>query len=418
MYEVWPDEIEKWKDFNELKIVILHGPKKDEQLKQEADIYAINPEGLDWLLDVQKTKTPRGKTRVNVASKRFKAFGFDTLVVDELSKFKSTNTNRFKALKHVLGTFRRRWGLTGSPAAQSLLDLFGQCFILDEGHALGRYITHYRMNYFIQGYDGFSWDIREGAEKEIYKKLSPLVLRMDAEDYIQMPKIIENNIRVTLPDDVMEIYKHLEKDLIAMVKGKLVTAATAATASTKCRQVANGGVYVNPEIEALVKLQTKKKWVNLHDVKIEALADLIDELQGSPLLIAYDFHLDLDKLKIRFGKDLPFIGGGVKPKRAKELINLWNAGKLPILAGHPQAIGHGLNLQEFGFHICWHSLIWSFELYDQFIRRIRRSGQKSKKVFVHHIIARNTIDELMLTVLKSKDHTQRALFNALKEMGK
>ncbi len=418
-HSVWPSEIEKWRDFNKLKICILHGKYKDDLLKSDADIFVINPEGLGWLLDVQKSKTPRNKTRVAVDLRRWKKFGFDTLVVDELSKFKHTNTNRFKALKLVLGTFDRRWGLTGSPAPNGLMDLFGQCFVLDQGRSLGQYISHYRMKYFVQGFDGFSWTIREGAEEEIYERLNPLALRMSAEDYIDMPTLIQNNIKIDLPEDVMEIYNHLEKDLIAKIDDNIVTAATAASASIKCRQVANGGIYLDMEVQALVKLpKSNRKWVNLHHEKTDALVELIEELQGSPLLVAYDFLHDLDRLREKLGKDIPYIGGGVSVKRSTELEKQWNAGKLPVLLGHPQSIGHGLNLQESGYHICWYSMTWDFELYDQFIRRVRRQGNKSKKVFVHHLLASGTIDEIILGVLKSKNKTQNALFNALKKMRK
>lgn len=418
-YSVWPKEVEKWQDFHGLKVQVLHGSKKDEALKADADVYVINPEGLEWLLQVKKTKTATGKTKVDVDLRRWKALGFDTLVVDELSKFKHTNTNRFKALKLVLGTFRRRWGLTGSPASNGLLDLFGQCFVLDQGRTLGPYISHYRMKYFVPSHDGFSWNIREGAEDEIYERLAPLALRMAADDYLDMPTLIENNIRIDLPNDVMQVYDRLENDLIAKLGGGVVVASNAAAASMKCRQVANGGIYLDPEVEALVKLpKSKREWANLHFEKVDALAELIEELQGSPLLVAYDFEHDLDRLRERLGQDVPYIGGGVNAKRSAELEKAWNAGQLPVLLGHPQAMAHGLNLQEMGHHVCWHSLTWDYELYDQFIRRVLRQGNKSKKVFVHHIIARGTVDEVVLAAVKSKRRGQNALFDALKKLRK
>jgi SNF2 family DNA or RNA helicase len=418
-YSVWPKEVEKWQDFHGLKIQVLHGSKKDEALKAEADVYVINPEGLEWLLQVKKTKTASGKTKVDVDLRRWKALGFDTLVVDELSKFKHVATNRFKALKLVLNTFRRRWGLTGSPASNGLLDLFGQCYILDQGRTLGPYISHYRMKYFVPSHDGFSWNIREGAEDEIYERINPLALRMAADDYLDMPTLIENNIRVDLPSNVMEVYDRLENDLIAKLDGNLVVATNAAAASMKCRQVANGGIYLDPEIEQLVKVpKSKREWANLHTEKVDALADLIEELQGSPLLVAYDFEHDLDRLRERLGQDVPYIGGGVNAKRSAELEKAWNAGQLPVLLGHPQAMAHGLNLQEMGHHVCWHSLTWDYELYDQFIRRVLRQGNKSKKVFVHHIIARGTVDEVVLAAVKSKRRGQNALFDALKKLRK
>ena len=417
-HSVWPNEIQKWRDFRHLKVVVLHGPDKAELLKQDVDIYIINPEGLDWLLDAQKTKSTAGKTRVHVDLRRWNKLGFDTLVIDELSKFKHTNTNRFKAMKLVLNTFARRWGLTGSPASNGLMDLFGQCYMLDQGRTLGQYITHYRMTYFDQGYDGFSWKLKDGADELIYERLQPLALRM-GDDLLDMPKLVENNIRVQLPDKVMRVYTEIEDDLVAKLDEGIITAKTAATASMKCRQVANGGIYLDPEVQALIKLPTgKRDWVDLHEAKLDALEELIEELQGSPLLVAYDFKHDLERIKKRFGKNVPFIGGGVSVKRSSELEQAWNRGELPVLFGHPQSMGHGLNLQECGHHVAWHSLTWDFELYDQTNRRVRRQGNKAKRVFIHHIIAEGTIDEVILAALKMKRRGQNALFAALKKMRK
>lgn len=416
-YSVWPKELEKWKDFHGLRIEILHGPKKSEALEREADIYIINPEGLDWLFQIEKTKTANGKTKVAMDLRRWKSLGFDTLVIDELTGFKHTGTNRFKAMKLVLPTFARRWGLTGSPAANGLMDLFGQCFVLDQGNSLGQYVSHFRMKYFDLGRDGFTWTLKPGADEQIYKAVKPLALRMSADDYLDMPALIENNIKVDLPDSVMKLYTHLEDDLIAKLDDRTVVAANAASASIKCRQVASGGIYLDPEVEALIKLpKSKREWVNLHTEKVDALGDLIEELQGSPLLVAYDFEHDLDRLREKFDKDIPYIGGGVSAKRSQELEKLWNAGKLPFLFGHPQAMAHGLNLQEIGNHVCWHTPTWNFELYDQFIRRVLRQGNKNSRVFVHHIVASGTIDEAVLAALKSKKRGQRALFDALKSL--
>jgi SNF2 family DNA or RNA helicase len=417
-HSVWPGEVEKWSDFGSLRVVVLHGKHKEELLETEADIYVINPEGLDWLLDAKKTRTPRGKTKVEVDVRRFKAFGFDTLVVDELSKFKHTNTNRFKAMKLVLSTFGRRWGLTGSPAANGLLDLFGQCYVLDQGRTLGPYISHYRMKYFLPGYDGFSWNLREGADEEIYERVRPLALRMAAEDYLDMPAVIENNIKVQLPDSVMRTYLEIEKDFVAKLESGRVKAANAAAASMKCRQVASGGIYLDQEVKALVKLpKSEREWVDLHEAKLDALEELTEELQGSPLMVAYDFEHDLARLHERFGDTTPHIGGGVDTKKAKKIEEAWNAGDIPLLLVQPASAAHGLNLQGACNHVAWHTLTWDFELYDQLIRRVRRQGQKERRVFVHHIMASGTIDEVILMVLKSKDRGQQALFTALKSLG-
>jgi len=417
-YSVWPNEVEKWKDFHGIRVQILHGPKKAENLEKDADIYVINPEGLDWLLQTRKVRSPNGKTKVSIDIRRWKRLGFDTLVIDELSKFKNTNTIRFKSMKLVLRTFSRRWGLTGSPASNGLMNLFGQCFMLDEGRSLGRYITHYRMEYFNQGYDGFTWTLKEGADEQIYERLRPLVLRI-GDDVLDMPDRVENNIIVDLPPKVMKVYQQMEEDLIAKLDDDTVTAATAAVASMKCRQIACGGVYLDPDVRALVKLPTTdKRWLDLHEAKLDALEDLIEELQGSPILVAYDFGHDLDRIQRRFGKDVPYIGGGVSTSRSRTLEKAWNRGDLPYLFGHPKSIGHGLNLQEHGHHVAWHSITWDYELYDQFIRRVLRQGNQSKRVFVHHIIAKNTIDEAIMGALKSKRRGQNALFHALKKMRK
>ena len=414
-HSVWPAEREKWEDFHGLRMVVLHGKNKDELLQSDADIFVINPEGLEWLLQLEKIRLPNGKVRVTMDMKRWKRLGFDVLVVDELSKFKHTSSIRFKAMKLVLSTFGRRWGLTGSPASNGLMDVFGQAYMLDLGRALGQYITHYRLQYFTLGYDGFTWSIKEGAAEQIYARLKPLALRMAAEDYLEMPTLIENNIKVELDEKVMKVYRQLEKDLIAQLEKRTIVAANAAVASGKCRQVANGGIFVE-EVKALIKLpKSEREWVNLHDEKTDALHELIDELQGEPLLVAYDFEHDLDRLKKALG-DVPHVGGGVSTKRGKEIEDKWNRGEIPVLLAHPQSIAHGLNLQEAGHHVAWYALTWDFELYDQFIRRVRRQGQKSKRVFVHHIIASSTIDEVILLALKSKDRGQQALFQALQTM--
>jgi SNF2 family DNA or RNA helicase len=238
---------------------------------------------------------------------------------------------------------------------------------------------------------------------------------MAAEDYLELPELVQNVVKLDLPPDVRKVYDQLEEDLITRLDEGVVVAQNAAAASVKCRQVANGGIYLTPDLEITgFKLpKVKREWVNLHTVKVDALADLIDELQGSPLLVAYDFEHDLDRLRVKLGTDLPYIGGGVSTTRSKELERLWNAGKLPVLAAHPQAIAHGLNLQELGNHVCWHSMTFDYELYDQFIRRVLRQGNKAKRVFVHHLLMRNTVDEVMLLAVKRKAKGQNALFEAL-----
>lgn len=415
---VWEDEAKLWTDFHGLKVVILHGPKKEELLEEDADIFVINYEGLEWLLGVTVTRTPTGKPRVKTNLKRLKALGVDTLILDELSKLKSTRSIRFKAVKTILGLFARRWGLTGSPAANGLLDLFGQCYVLDEGRSLGQYITHYKNKYFYPlDTDGFKWVLQEGAKELIYERLAPLALRMAANDYLELPKLVDKYIMVDLPKKARKVYKKLEDELFAEIDSKTVTAVNAAAKSSKCGQVANGAVYLDEEVEPLVRLpKANKDWVELHKEKLDALCELVDELQGSPLLVGYHFKHDLARLQKRLGKNIPYIGGGVSEKRTKELKGAWNRGEIPVLLGHPQSMAHGLNLQESSHHVCWFALTWNYELYDQFIKRVLRQGNKAERVFVYHILARDTVDQAVLQALRGKARGQNALFKALKDL--
>lgn len=389
-YSVWPKEIAKWKDFEHLEYAILHGKDKEKNFEKEVPIYIINPEGLSWLLS-----HPRFKKKLTSAM----------LVVDESSKFKSTSSQRFKLLRPWLTKFRRRYILTGSFVPNGLLDILGQMYIVDTGEALGSYITHYRNNYFYPtGFGGYEWKLQDGAEERIQARIKPSTLRLAAEDYLDLPEMVTNRIEVELPPHAMQAYKEMEDELITSLRKGDVTAATAAVASMKCRQIANGGVYDEFRTAHFI-----------HDEKAKAVADLIDELNGTPALIAYDFEHDLHRLRKVLGKDVPYIGGGVSAKKSDAIEQAWNAGDIPVLLGHPASIAHGLNLQNAGNHVIWHSLTWNFEHYDQFNKRILRQGSKHKQVYVHHIMAKETIDDIMLFTLGRKNNTQKDLYAALNE---
>ena len=324
--------------------------------------------------------------------------------MDESSKFKRTNTKRFKLLRNVLDIFARRYILTGSFAPNGLLDLFGQVFILDLGASLGRFVTHYRSQFFFPtGFGGFEWKLQPGAEKRIQKLIRPLTLRLDADDYLDLPDVIVNPVEIELEPEARAIYQEMEDELIAAIGEGDVVAANAAVASGKCSQIANGGIY-----------DEDGKSHHIHWQKAEAVADIIDELNGTPALVAYEYKHDLERLREVLGKSVPYIGGGISPKRSTEIEAAWNRGDIPVLLGHPSSIAHGLNLQNAGNHVIWHSLTWNFEHYDQFNRRIRRQGSKHDKVFIHHIIAKDTVDELKLFALNRKFRTQRDLFAGLK----
>jgi len=427
---VWPKEAKKWKDFHGFRVELLHGPDKEEALWREADIYVINPEGLSWLLGVHKVEkvtvnkfTKEETTHVYLVEdkKRIKALHLEDamLVVDESTKFKKSTSDRSKILKMVLKFFRRRYILTGTPVPNGLLDLFGQIYILDLGKTLGSYITSYRNTFFDpSGFGGYTWLPKEDTPKRIEKLLKPLAIRMEAADHLKLPKLILNDIYVDLPPAAWKVYKEMEKELFAQLdRGEIVTALSAGAAAGKCHQIANGGIFREEYLRAEAKIRSER-WIDLHEAKLDAVEDLIEEIGGKPVLVAYDYEHDLYRLKKRFGKDTPHIGGGVSGKRAIEIEAAWNRGEIPVLLGHPASIGHGLNLQEACQHIVWHSLTYDLEFYDQFVQRVLRQGNPHTRVFNHRIVARGTLDEMILLALAEKDGTQKRFLNALKSYRK
>lgn len=396
--QVWPAEAEKWSNFSDIDVEVLHGPKKLERLKRSEGISVINPEGLPWLFSTIARPSPKAR------------FPWQMLIVDESTRFKHTNTMRFRLLRPWLKEFRRRYILTGSPAPNGLMDLFGQAYLLDMGAALGPYITNFRNTYFDStGYGGYTWVPKEGAEEAIYKRLAPLMLRMKATDYLDLPPVIYNTIEVELPPAARKVYRQMEKLLLAEVEGGMVVAANVAAAAGKCRQIVNGGIYTEPG-----------KSAEVHGAKVEALLDLLEELSGTPALIAYEFAHDKDRIQAALKKagygEVPYIGGGVSDRRFKEIETAWNAGLIPALLAQPQSVAHGLNLQGTKAAVVWFSTTWNLEDYEQFIRRVWRQGQQ-ERVFVHHIVAKDTIDEAVMLAIGKKDMAQRALLSALKEYG-
>lgn len=273
MYKVWPDEIKKWDEFRHLSHTILHGDDKNDKLNEISDIYLINPEGLKWL----------------VQSGGLRKIDPDMLVVDESTKFKDYSTARFKLIKPHLRMFKRRIILTGEPAPNGYMDLFGQMYIVDEGNALGRFITHYRASYFFpSGYGGYDFKLQPGAAEKIQDKIRPYVMRLAAEDHLDMPELIFNDIVVELDEKSRAIYKAFEDEFLAEVGDSVILSVNAAAAGSKCRQVANGGVYDEHHFPHFI-----------HDIKTAALNDLVEQLQGNPLLVFYEFQHDLERIKDR-----------------------------------------------------------------------------------------------------------------------
>lgn len=405
-YQVWPTEAAQWKDFQHLRVGILHGKDKDDVLAnyEDYDILVINPEGLDWLIGKHSLRDLR------------KIFGGAVLVVDELTRFKNSQGKRFKLLKQILQLFSRRWGLTGTPAPNGLLDLFGQCYVIDEGAALGRYITHYKREYFRPlDPNGWKWALQPGAEERIYERLEPLAIRMAAEDYLELPELIDVSHTIDLPPKVRKLYDELEDDLIAKYESGQIVAGNAAAASTKCRQICNGALYVDDDIASLVGGK-KRSVLTLHELKLDMVEELLEDLQGNQLLLAYEFNHDLDALQRRFPKT-PYIGAGVSARKAQEVEAAWNRGDIQLMFAHPASAGHGLNLQKsHAHHVGWYGIPWNYELYDQFIRRILRQGNNSKRITNHHFVARNTVDIIALYDKRRKKGKQDDLFAALKAL--
>jgi len=391
---VWPLEVSKWDDFNGLRCSLVLGSEKQRiaALRAEADIYLINPENVTWLQEL--------------LASGFEGFRPDVLVVDESTKFKSPSAKRFKSLRLMLRFFRRRYILTGTPAPQSLQDLWAQTAILDNGDRLGRSLTQYRKAYYTElpQRGGYSlWELNKGADKAIFNKIADITLRLDAASYLDMPERIDNRIVVEMPQAAWGVYEDMEKHMLSEVLHGEVTAANAAAATMKLRQMANGAVYdANGTVH------------ELHDAKLEALRDLIEEQSGQPLLVAVSFQHDADRIRAFLGDNsIPYLGGGMSSRYADDVITRWNAGEIPVLLAHPASVAHGLNLQSGGHAMCWFSLTWSLEDFIQMNARIWRQGQTHACVF-HYIVAAGTIDYAVLEALSSKDRQQESLFATLK----
>lgn len=384
----WSDEIKKWDNFSHLRYSIAVGTEKERiaALNADADIYMINRENVQWL--VEKSGIP---------------FEFDMVVIDELSSFKNWNSKRFKAFMKVRPRIKRVVGLTGTPSPNSLMDLFAQFKCLDMGARLGRFITQYRNCYFVpdrmNGQIVYSYRLRPGAEQQIYDKISDITISMKALDHLKMPELIENKYLVYMDEKEKALYEGMKKDLILTCKDdEVVTATNAASLSGKLCQMANGAVYSEAGESMLI-----------HDRKLEALEDIIEAAQ-SPILLCYWFKHDLKRIEKKL-KELKVTFSRIT---TEENIRKWNEGKYQVGLIHPASAGHGLNLQKGGNTIVWFGLTWSLELYQQTNARLWRQGQSEKTVVIQHIVTANTIDEDVLEALSNKDAGQNALINAVK----
>lgn len=381
--DTWSAEIEKWEHLKNLQYSVVVGPAQErlKALCTPADIYIINRENIQWLVEES------GLT-----------FDFDMAVIDELSSFKNHQSKRFKAFMKVRPKLKRIVGLTGTPASNGLMDLFAEFKLLDMGERLGRLIGQYRNAYFQpdkrNGMVVYSYKPLPDAEQRIYDKISDITISMKATDHLKMPELISAEYMVQLSENEKEKYDRLKKDLILATEDNEITAANAASLSNKLSQMANGAVYSDDE-----------SIIEIHNRKLEALEDIIESMNGKPLLVAYWFKHDLERIKKRFE---------IREIKSSEDISDWNSGKIPVALVHPASAGHGLNLQNGGSTLVWFGLTWSLELYQQTNARLWRQGQTADTVVIQHIITKGTIDEQIMKALKTKDTTQAALITAVK----
>lgn len=381
--DTWSAEIEKWEHLWELRYSVVVGTEQERlaALRTPADIYIINRENVQWL--VEESGLP---------------FAYDMAVIDELSSFKNHQSKRFKAFMKVRPKLKRIVGLTGTPANNGLMDLFAEFKLLDMGERLGRLIGQYRNTYFQpdkrNGMVIYSYKPLPNAERQIYDKISDITISMKAADHLKMPELISSEYMVQLSDKEREKYDRLKKDLIFSTEDNEVTAANTASLSNKLSQMANGAVYSDDE-----------SVIEIHDRKLDALEDIIESMNGRPLLVAYWFKHDLERIRKRFE---------IREIKSSADISDWNSGKIPVALIHPASAGHGLNLQSGGSALVWFGLTWSLELYQQTNARLWRQGQTADTVVIQHIIAKGTIDEQIMKALKTKDTTQAALITAVK----
>lgn len=378
--DTWSRECEKWEHLKRLRISKVLGSAKERRLglHRQADIYIINRENVEWL------------------TKEYK-WDFDMVIIDELSSFKSPSANRFKAFRKLRPNVERVVGLTGTPAPNSLIDLWSQINLLDMGLRLGRFIGNYRRDYFEPDKRNrqviFTYKPKPGAEEAIYDKISDICVSMKACDYIKMPERIDNSIEISMDDKEMSLYKRLEQEMLLPFEGGDIDAVNAAALSNKLLQMANGAVYDENKTVRLI-----------HNKKLDALEDLIEASNGKPVLIFYSYIHDRDRISKRFK---------VTELRTSKDIEEWNKGELEIAIAHPASAGHGLNLQAGGSTIIWFGLTWSLELYQQANARLWRQGQK-ETVVIHHLITKGTIDEQVMQALERKQTGQMALIEAVK----
>lgn len=381
--DTWPAEIQKWDHLKDLTYSVAVGTANERRaaLRQKTFVHIINRENVQWL--IEDSGIP---------------WQYDMVVIDELSSFKSHQSKRFKSLMKARPGIRRMVGLTGTPSSNGLMDLWSEFRVLDMGKRLGRFITHYREQFFEpdrrNGMQVFSYRPRAGAEREIYRRIGDITISMRSADYLKMPECVMNTVPVKLDSTEYEVYEEMESKMVTELDGVEIDAVNAAALTGKLCQLANGAIYT-PDGNT----------VFFHERKLDALEDLIEGANGKPVLIAYWYKHDLARIQERFK---------VRELKSSKDITDWNAGKIPVAVIHPASAGHGLNLQAGGSTLIWFGLTWSLELYQQTNARLWRQGQEAETVVIHHIITRGTVDEDVMQSLSEKDRSQVALMRAVR----
>jgi len=378
--DTWPKELAKWDHLKGLTYSLVMGSEKERRLalSKRAFLYIINRENVSWLVENYR-------------------WDFDTLVIDELSSFKSAKAQRFRALKKVRPLVKRVIGLTGTPSPNTLIDLWPQIYLLDMGQRLGRFVTHYRERFFVPDKRNremvYSYKPREGAEQKIYDLIGDICISMKAADHLQMPELISNRVEVKLNQHERRLYDTLRKDMVLQLKDGEIDAVNAAALSGKLLQMAGGAVY-----------DSEGRTLRIHDRKLDVLEDLIEAANGKPLLVAYWYKHERDRIQQRFQ---------VREILTTKDIDDWNAGRIPVALMHPASVGHGINLQQGGSTLVWFGLTWSLELYQQTNARLWRQGQKNA-VVIQHLVTTGTHDEDVMRALERKNMGQAALIEAVK----
>lgn len=388
LYTVWPNEIDKWDDFEGMTYHNLHESRLDPRKAPDVLIHAINPESaLKWL-----------KNGV------LGAMGYDLLLIDESAEWRNPGSERFKALKKIIHKFPYRWILTGTPSPNGLEGLWSQIYILDQGKSLGAFVTHFRNEFCTPDRSGYSYKIIPQYKDIIYHRIASMVMRLSARDNIDMPELVINPIPVVLPPPAMKMYKEMEKEFLTLLaNGEKVASPNTAVAGMRCRQIANGGIYYED-----------KKVEHIHTAKIDALKEIVADLDGTPLLVFYEFNHDEERIQAALG-GVPNLTRIPDPDA---LIKRFNEGAIPVIVGHPKTVGVGLNLQGACSNILWMCPPWDLYLHDQANARVNRQGQKSERVVIHYIMAEKTMDAKVLKVLAEKGREQEDLFNAIEQYAK